>query len=119
MLRLSTQTMMQNNIHDMNGFKVSVEGYEIAKITDMNESAKIWFDDQIDGYVITAKVTIENGTEKKMWYSNYHRLQLTNDFDFIQSDWKSFVPEDQQINMIKKNPDDFTVFEPKEKVSGW
>ncbi len=104
--------------HDMNGFKVAVDGYEIAKVTDVNESSKMWFDDQLDGYVISAKVTIENGTDKPMWYSNYHRLQLANDFDFIQSDWKSFVPEDQQINMIKKNTDDFTVFEPKEKVSG-
>jgi hypothetical protein len=107
-----------NYTHDMNGFKVTVDGYEIAKVTDMNESAKILFDDQIDGYVITAKVTLENGTDKPMWYSNYHRLQLANDFDFISSDWKNYVPEDKQINRIKKNQDDFTVFEPKEKVSG-
>lgn len=108
-----------NYTHDMNGFKVTVDGYEIAKVTDMNESAKILFDDQIDGYVITAKVTLENGTDKQMWYSNYHRLQLANDFDFISSDWKNYVPEDKQINRIKKNQDDFTVFEPKEKVAGF
>ncbi len=39
--------------HDMNG--VSVDGYEIAKVTDVNESSKMWFDDQLDGYVISAK----------------------------------------------------------------
>ena len=104
--------------HDMNGFKVSVDGYEIAKVTDMNESMKAWFDDQTEGYVITAKVTIENGTDKKMWYSNYHRLQLANDFDFIQSDGSNLIPEEQKIFMTKKNQDDFTLYEPKEKVSG-
>ncbi|MBT2641704.1 DUF5068 domain-containing protein [Bacillus sp. ISL-41] len=104
--------------HDMNGFKVSVDGYEIAKVTDINDSMKVWFDDQTEGYVITAKVTIDNATDKKMWYSNYHRLQLTNDFDFIQSDGSSLIPEEQKINMIKKNQDDFTLYEPKEKVSG-
>ncbi|HWO95780.1 MAG TPA: DUF5068 domain-containing protein [Bacillus sp. (in: firmicutes)] len=104
--------------HDMNGFTVSVDEYQIVKVTDMNEYSKILFDDQIDGYVVSTKVTIENGTDKPMYYNNYHRLQLNNDLDFIQSDWKNFVPEDQQIHTIKKNKEDFTLFEAGEKVTG-
>lgn len=105
--------------HELDGFKIAVDEYEIDKITGMNENSKILFEDQTNGYVITSKVTIENGTDKQMYYSNYHRIQLSNELDFIQSDWKNFVAEDQRINTIKKNKDDFTLFEPKEKVSGF
>lgn len=104
--------------HDMNGFTVSVDEYQIVKVTDMNEYSKILFDDQINGYVVSTKVTIENGTDKPMYYNNYHRIQLSNDLDFLQSDWKNFVPEDQRIHTIKKNQEDFTLFEAGEKVTG-
>ncbi|MBB6447814.1 DUF5068 domain-containing protein [Bacillus benzoevorans] len=105
--------------HEMDGFKIAVDEYEIVKVTGMNENSKILFDDQTNGYIITSKVTIENGTNKQLYYSNYHRIQLSNELDFIQSDWKNFVAEDQRINTIKQNKDDFTLFEPKEKVSGF
>lgn len=65
-------------IHDMNGFKVSVDEYQIVKVNDMNEDSTIPFDDQIDGYVVSTKVTIENGTSKPMYYNNRHKIQLSN-----------------------------------------
>lgn len=104
--------------HDMEGFKVSVDEYQLVKVTDVNEYSTIYFDDQVDGYVVTAKVTIENGTDKPMYYNNSHRIQLSNDLDYIPSDWKAFVPEDQQIFKIKKNQDDISLFEAGEKVTG-
>ncbi|MFD2215243.1 DUF5068 domain-containing protein [Metabacillus endolithicus] len=104
--------------HDMEGFKVSVDEYQLVKVTDVNEYSTIYFDDQVDGYVVTAKVTIENGTDKPMYYNNSHRIQLSNDLDYIPSDWKAFVPEDQQIFKIKKNKDDISLFEAGEKVTG-
>jgi hypothetical protein len=104
--------------HDMNGFIVSVDEYQIVKVTDMNEYSKILFDDQINGYVVSTKVTIENGTDQPMYYNNYHRVQLSNNLDFIQSDWKNFVPEEQRIHTIKKNKEKFTLFEAGEKVTG-
>nr|WP_295971366.1 DUF5068 domain-containing protein [uncultured Bacillus sp.] len=105
--------------HDLDGFKITVDEYEIVKVTGMNERSKTLFDDQTNGYVVTSKVTIENGTDKPMYYSNYHRLQLGSELDFIQSDWQNFVAEDKRINTIKKNKDDLTLFEPKEKVTGF
>lgn len=104
--------------HDMNGFKVSVDEYQIVKVTDMNEYSKIPFDDQIDGYVVSTKVTIENGTDKPMYYNNNHKIQLSNDLDYIPADWKTLVPEDQQINKIKKNKDQVSLYEAGEKVTG-
>ncbi|UHA61187.1 DUF5068 domain-containing protein [Metabacillus litoralis] len=104
--------------HDMEDFKVSIDEYQLVKVTDVNEYSTIYFDDQVDGYVVTAKVTIENGTDKPMYYNNSHRIQLSNDLDYIPSDWKAFVPEDQQIFKIKKNQDDISLFEAGEKVTG-
>ena len=104
--------------HDLDGFKISVDEYQIVKVTDMNEYSKILFDDQIDGYVVTTKVTIENGTDKPMYFNNNHKIQLNNDLDYIPSDWKNFVPEDQQINKIKKNKEQISLFEADEKVTG-
>lgn len=106
--------------HELDGFKISVDEYEIAKVTGMNENSKILFDDQTNGYIVTSKVTIENGTDKQLYYQNYHRIQLTdNELDFVQSDWKNFIAENMRINTIKQNKDDFTLFEPKEKVTGF
>ncbi|WP_257467726.1 DUF5068 domain-containing protein [Peribacillus asahii] len=104
--------------HDLDDFKISVDEYQIVKVTDMNEYSKILFDDQIDGYVVTTKVTIENGTDKPMYFNNNHKIQLNNDLDYIPSDWKNFVPEDQQINKIKKNKEQISLFEADEKVTG-
>lgn len=105
--------------HELDGFKITVDEYEIVKLTGMNENSKMLFDDQTSGYVVTSKVTIENGTDKQMYYSNYHRIQLSDELDFVQSDWKNFVAEDKRINTIKQNKEDFTLFEPKEKVTGF
>ncbi|WP_245827616.1 DUF5068 domain-containing protein [Paenisporosarcina indica] len=104
--------------HDMSGFKVSVDEYQIVKVTDMNEYSKISFDDQINGYVVSTKVTIENGTSKPMYYNNNHKIQVSNNFDNIPANWKTLVPEDQQINKIKKNKEKVSLFEAGEKVTG-
>lgn len=56
--------------HDMNGFKVLVDEYQIVKVTDMNEDSMIPFNDQINGYVVSTKAAIGSGTSKPMYYNN-------------------------------------------------
>lgn len=107
-----------NFTHDLDGFKVSVDEYQIVKVTDINEDSKSMFKDQLEGYVVTAKVTLENGTGKPMYYNNGHKIQLTSNFDYVPANWKNLVPEDQQINRIKKNQDEITLYEAGEKVTG-
>mgnify|MGYP000907458865 CR=1 FL=1 len=72
-----------NYSHDMNGFKVTVDEYQITKVTDMHRDVTIPFDDQTDGYVVTSKVTIHNTLDKPMYYNNIHRIQLTSASDYI------------------------------------
>ncbi|WP_251401989.1 DUF5068 domain-containing protein [Metabacillus litoralis] len=82
-----------NYAYDFDGFKVSVDEYQIVKVTDMNTDFYIEFDDQTEGYVITAKVTIDNTTDKALYYSPNFTIQLTNVSDYIPTD-RSFVREE-------------------------
>jgi hypothetical protein len=103
-------------IHDMDGFKVSVDEYQIVKVTDMSENLKIHFDGQTDGYVITTKVTIENGTGKATYYTNNHKIQLSNQFDYIPADWKTLVAEEDRIK--SKIETEISKYAAGEKVTG-
>lgn len=89
-----------NYAHDMNGFKVFVDAYEIAKVTDMNGDFYIEFDDQTEGYVITAKVTIDNTTDKAMYYNSNLLIQLTNEYDYYQSG-RTFVRDEYPKSAIE------------------
>ena len=82
-----------NYAHDMNGFKVFVNAYEIAKVTDMNGDFYIEFDDQTEGYIITAKITIDNTTDKAMYYTPNLLIQLANEYDYYQSG-RTFVRDE-------------------------
>jgi hypothetical protein len=89
-----------NYAHDMDGFKVSVDEYQIVKVTDMNRDFYIEFDDQTEGYVVTAKVTIDNATEKAMYYSPNLTIQLSNELDYIPTD-RAFVREEYPKSKIE------------------
>ncbi|WP_068775961.1 DUF5068 domain-containing protein [Paenibacillus sp. FJAT-26967] len=84
--------------HDMNGFKVNIEEYQIVKVTGMSKEMAIPFNDQTDGYVVTAKVNMDNGTGKAMYYpTNKYRLQVTSS-DFISADLnRTFVKKEDQL----------------------
>ncbi|MBD1381477.1 DUF5068 domain-containing protein [Bacillus sp. IB182487] len=100
--------------HDMDGFKVSVDQYQIVKVTDMNKDFYIEFDDQTEGYVVTAKVTIDNTTEKAMYYSPNFTIQLSNELDYILTDI-AFVREEQPKSKIET---EISKWAAGEKVSG-
>lgn len=106
-----------NYVHNMDGFTVSVDEYQIVKVTNMKKEATIPFDDQTDGYVVTAKVTLDNSTGKAMYYTNSYRIQVTNEFDYISSDInKTFVPKEEQLR--SKTETEASKFSPGEKVTG-
>lgn len=82
-------------INDLDGFKVSVDEYQIVKVTDVSADYTIPFKDQTEGYVMTAKVTIDNTTDKGIYYNNIYRVQFGSEFDYITNDInKTFVREE-------------------------
>ena len=103
-------------INDLDGFKVSVDEYQIVKVTDVSADYTIPFKDQTEGYVMTAKVTIDNTTDKGIYYNNIYRVQFGSEFDYITNDInKTFVreefPKSEKETEVGK-------FAPGEKVSG-
>ncbi|MCA0171419.1 DUF5068 domain-containing protein [Bacillus sp. RAR_GA_16] len=101
-------------VHDMDGFKVSIDQYQIVKVTDMSEDMYIQFDDQTDGYVVTAKVTIDNTRDKAIYYPSYIRIQGVNEGDFLSSE-KTFVRDQYPKSKVEDEPSKFGA---GEKVSG-
>src|SRR5690625_7526002 len=45
---------------DLDGLKVDDHKYQVVKLTDMNKSQDITFDDHLEGYAVTIDVTTEN-----------------------------------------------------------
>jgi Domain of unknown function (DUF5068) len=86
--------------HDMDGFKVAVDEYQIVKVTDMNTDFNIEFEDQTEGYVVTAKVTIDNTTDKSMYYSPNFTIQLSSELDYIPTD-RAFVREEYPKSLVE------------------
>lgn len=99
--------------HDMDGFKVSVDAYQIVKVTDMNTDFYIEFDDQTEGYVITAKVTIDNTTNKTMNYPINMNIQLSGPSDYF-ADRNTFVRDEYPKSATEK----VTKWAAGEKVTG-
>ncbi|MFC5735856.1 DUF5068 domain-containing protein [Cytobacillus gottheilii] len=104
--------------HSLDGFNISVNQYEMTKITDMNQDYASYFNDEVNGYVVSAEVTLENTTDKNLYYNNFHKIQLENELDYINSESKNLIPEDQQIQKLRKNQDEISLYEAGEKVTG-
>ncbi|MBY0223609.1 DUF5068 domain-containing protein [Mammaliicoccus sciuri] len=57
---------------------LAIEEYQIAHVTNMNESAKHNFDDEDEGYVITYKLGFENNLDEDVFY-NASTMMLSDD----------------------------------------
>lgn len=88
--------------HNMDGFKVLIDEYQVVKVTDMLPSVTIPFDDQTDGYVVTAKVTLENGTDKPAYYNNSQKIQLDSEYNYIAADHVNFINEKDRVKSTKE-----------------
>lgn len=88
--------------HNMDGFKVLIDEYQVVKVTDMLPSVTIPFDDQTDGYVVTAKVTLENGTDKPAYYNNSQKIQLDSEYNYIPADHVNFINEKDRVKSTKE-----------------
>lgn len=58
--------------------KISVAEYQIAHVSNMNESVKHNFDDEDEGYVITYKLAFENNLEEDVFF-NASTMMLSDD----------------------------------------
>src|SRR5690625_2660959 len=67
---------------DLDGLEVEVHKYQIVKITDMNKSQDIVFDENLEGYTVSIDVITDNTREEHVIFNNsiviseVHRLML-------------------------------------------
>ncbi|WP_442788857.1 DUF5068 domain-containing protein [Halobacillus sp. HZG1] len=101
-------------VHDIEGFTVSINQYQIVKVTNMSEDMSIQFDDQTDGYVVTAQVTIENTRDEPVYYPSFIRIQGVNESDFLSSE-RTFVRDEYPVS---KNEEEPSKYGAGEKVTG-
>lgn len=58
--------------------KMTIDQYQIVHVTNMNESAKSYFDGEEEGYVLTLQMTLDNQSEDEVSYAGGISL-LTDD----------------------------------------
>ncbi|WP_026690798.1 DUF5068 domain-containing protein [Alteribacter aurantiacus] len=103
--------------HDMDGFVVRVDEYQIVKIEDMNRNMTIPFDDEIDGYLVTAVVEIENQRDEPMFYPMSLRIQMNDQYDYSVSQPRLFIKDEDILQ--SEMEDEVSKYGAGETVSGF
>lgn len=84
--------------HDMDGFIVKVNKYQVTHVTDMKQSEEHRFED-LEGYVITADIAIENTSDHDIYYTPNLRIQTDDRYDYIPSKDIYYVAEDNKLKL--------------------
>ncbi len=101
--------------HDIDGFVIKADEYQIVKVTDMNETASARFDGEQDGYIMTTKASIDNTTDTPLHYSVYMNVQMEDAYDYATSNPQDYIPEEHQLTW----DDEVGVYDAGEKVDFW
>ncbi|MCR6105035.1 DUF5068 domain-containing protein [Salipaludibacillus agaradhaerens] len=97
-----------NYVNDMDGFIITVEAYEVVKVTDMHANHADNFGDEREGYVVTAKATLENTRDNDVYYNANLGIRLADNHNVVHAG-RMYVPEERQlkadadVNMFKAN----------------
>lgn len=62
---------------------IEIDEYQIVHVSNMNESRKVDFDDQDEGYVLTYKMTLDNKSDEDVYYSGGVSLLSDDGVDYI------------------------------------
>lgn len=108
--------------HDQNGFKVTVDEYQIVHVKDVNKGSESDFKGATEGYVVTARVTADNQTGKVKFYHKLMYIQIKDQFDLANGNPTTFIrEEDRLLSKAGKTGrmNEVAKFEAGEKVTGF
>ena len=105
-----------NYSNEMKGLKVNVEEYQIVKVSDINADTAYFFKDQSEGYIVTAKVNINNESGRDLYYNNTHRIQYGTIYETIPGKWRDLV--DEKDYLVKRRGEDVGLVKDGEKITG-
>ncbi|WP_062353859.1 DUF5068 domain-containing protein [Bacillus kwashiorkori] len=95
----------QPNIqHDMGGFQLTIDAYQVVKVTDIHERSTISFDGDREGYIVTAKVSINNQSGGDYFFNTMSMgIQGTNPYDSKYGS-TSFVKQGEELRAKGERP---------------
>ncbi|QED46145.1 DUF5068 domain-containing protein [Cytobacillus dafuensis] len=94
---------------------VEINEYQIVHVTNMNESAKVDFNDEDEGYVLTYKLTLDNQSDEDVYYAGGSSLLSDDGMDHIMKK-SHFVDRDKWLK--DKETDDVSQYSKEKSFSG-
>lgn len=104
-------------LYDMDGFFVSIDKYQITKVSDVNRLSESIFNGETGGYVVTASMTIENNRKTPVYYSNYASINLEGRQDRMTGNTYYFVPQNEMLR--SDHPEELDLYSPGFKKQGF
>jgi hypothetical protein len=84
-------------VHDMDGFIVTIDEYQVTKVSDINRDSEYLFKDNIEGYVVTALATYENKRSNPVYYTGFASILMDDRFDIVNGDPFKLVPREDVL----------------------
>jgi outer membrane murein-binding lipoprotein Lpp len=83
--------------HDMDGFIVTIDEYQLTKVSDVNRDSEYLFKGAQEGYVMTALATYENKRSNPVYYAGFASLLMDDRFDLVYGDKFKLVPREDVL----------------------
>lgn len=103
--------------HDMDGFVVTIDEYQITKVSDVNRDNEYLFKGDMEGYVVTALTTYENKRSNPVYYAGYASLLMDDRFDMVYGNAFKLVPREDAL--VSDDPESVTKYPPGFKKQGF
>ncbi|KAA0948510.1 DUF5068 domain-containing protein [Sporosarcina sp. ANT_H38] len=83
--------------HDMDGFIITIDEYQVTKVSDVNRDSEYLFKDNVEGYVVTALATYENKRSNPVYYTGFASILMDDRFDEVNGDRFKLVPREDVL----------------------
>ena len=89
--------------HDMKDFIVSVDKYQLTKVSGVDQMYKDIFKGEREGYVVSALMTIENKRKKTVYYNDWPTIYLEDLESTVDGNKYHFYASDEMPNFEKES----------------
>lgn len=107
----------EQQVHEMDGVKVSLDAYTLLELTDFHTDFSIPFNDQTDGGVIIAQYTVTNELGKDVYYMPSFYLSFTG-AQKAYNNIRDLLPLEEQL-VEKLSPSNDYLLKAGESVTGY
>ncbi|GAK06828.1 DUF5068 domain-containing protein [Geomicrobium sp. JCM 19038] len=116
----TANVLFENNeqqIHETEGFTVSLDGYTLVELNDFHTNYRIPFDDQTDGGVILAHYTVTNDTGDDAYFMPALSLMYTGATKYFNN-YRELLPEEEQLDVQLAHSTDYAIAD-GETITGY